>query len=150
MQDPNNLALEFNIPQIAQVSWTYQLPFGCGKRFGSNWNKVVEGVLGAWEVNGMYRWDDGLPLILYLNGGVNVPTFGAQRPNLPTSLTQSGTVGPNTNYFTNAAGAQAAPVPYAYPSGYTGDICYSDPWYPCQSTNGNAPRELQLRAKFYF
>ncbi len=145
IQDPNNLSLErsvsqFNIPQIVQFSWVYQLPFGKGKTFGSNWNRAVDAVLGGWQVNGVYRWDDGLPLILYLNNGTSVPTYGSQRPNLPTDLQNSGTVGPNANYFSNAAGAAADkgnPINEA-----NGNVCYASAWYPCQFFDGNAPRVL--------
>jgi hypothetical protein len=145
IQDPNNLRLErsvsqFNIPQIAQFSWVYQLPFGKGKTFGSNWNRAVDAVLGGWQVNGVYRWDDGLPLILYLNNGTNVPTYGSQRPNLPSDLQNSGTVGPNGNYFSNAAGAATDKGnPITEPNG---NVCYASAWYPCQFFDGNAPRVL--------
>lgn len=143
IQDPNNLRLErsvsaYNIPQIAQVSFVYALPFGRGKAYGANWNRLIDGVLGGWQVNGIYRWDDGLPLMLYLSGGTSIPTYGSQRPNLPTNLVQSSTVGYEMNYFTNASGAQvqAANVQIA------GTLCYNDPWIPCQYSDGTAPRTL--------
>lgn len=147
IQDPNNLKLErslsdFDISQVAQFTFTYALPFGKGKTYGANWNPIVNGLLGGWQVNGIYRWDTGLPLILFLNGGTSLPTYGSQRPNLPEQLQVSGTVGPNTNYFTNASGAQQPAVPVAEPAGYTGPVCYTSPWYPCQYALGSAPRTL--------
>jgi hypothetical protein len=122
VQDPNNLHLErsvsqFNIPQIVQFSWVYQLPFGKGKMFGSSWNGITDALLGGWQVQGIYRWDNGLPLIFYLTGGTNLPLFGSQRPNQPYQLTQTGGASPNSNYFTNAPLTQAQiaawiPAPY--------------------------------------
>ena len=145
IQDPNNLSLEralsaFDISQVAQITGVYQLPFGKGKTFGSNWNGVVDAFLGGWQVNGIYRWDTGLPLIYFLNGGTSLPTYGAQRPNLPEQLQLSGVVSPNTNYFSNAAGAAQPPVAVAEPAGYTGPVCYTSPWIPCQYALGDAPR----------
>ncbi len=145
IQDPNNLHLErslsdFDISQVAQITAVYALPFGKGKQFGSSWNGFVDAFLGGWQVNGIYRWDTGLPLIPFLNGGTSLPTYGGQRPNLPTQLQLSGTVSPNTNYFSNVDGANQAPVPVAEPAGYTGPVCYTSPWYPCQYALGNAPR----------
>jgi hypothetical protein len=145
IQDPNNLKLEralsdFDISQVAQVTGVYALPIGKGKQFGSNWNGFVDAFLGGWQVNGIYRWDTGLPLIFFLNGGTSLPTYGAQRPNLPYQLQQSGTASPNVNYFSNAGLAGEAPVAVAEPAGYTGPVCYTNPWYPCQYALGNAPR----------
>jgi hypothetical protein len=140
VQDPNNLRLErsvsqYNIPQIAQLSGTYQLPFGKGKMIGSNWNPIVDGFLGGWQVNGIYRWDDGLPLIFYLQGGTNLPLYGSQRPNQPYQLIQSGCVGPNCNYFTNAPSTQAQiaawmPAPY-----YDGTAPRTSPTLRAPGTN---------------
>ncbi|MBV9227575.1 MAG: TonB-dependent receptor, partial [Acidobacteriaceae bacterium] len=89
VQDPNNLRLErsysnFDIPDIFQVSWVYQFPVGKGKRYGANWNRLVEGVLGGWQLNGSFRWDNGTPLILGLNGGTSAPNYN-QRPNYPAA-----------------------------------------------------------------
>ena len=135
VQDPNNLALErsisqFNIPQVVQISGTYALPFGKGQMFGSHWNGVVDAFLGGWQLNTIYRWDDGLPLYLTLNGGTSLPTFGSQRPNLPYQLQYSGVASPNANYFTN--GPTTATLAQ---------------WIPAPYTDGNAPRTLSnLRA----
>ncbi len=131
IQDPNNLRAErslseFDIPQVVQFTGVYALPFGRGKMFGSHWNKVVDGVLGGWQVNGIYRWDDGLPLLLFLQNGVNIPTFGGQRPNLPYALQTSGQANPNVNYFSNAPVTPAAIALFT----------------PAPYVEGNAPRTL--------
>ena len=67
-RDPNNLRLDrslsvFSIPQIAQLSFVYQLPFA---RHQAGW---PDAVFGGWQVNGIYRVDDGLPIQLFLCGG---------------------------------------------------------------------------------
>jgi hypothetical protein len=40
----------------------YQLPFGRGKKFGSNVNKVVNGVIGGWEVSGILTMHTGFAM----------------------------------------------------------------------------------------
>ena len=52
-------------------SVTYNLPFGKGKKYGSNWNGVVNGVLGGWEVDLIERATSGFPLFVVdsANGG---------------------------------------------------------------------------------
>jgi hypothetical protein len=114
VQDPNNLRLErslsqFDVSQIAQFSFVYQLPYGRGKRWGGSANKLIDGVLGGWQTNGIYRWDTGLPILLFLNGGVSLPTYGNQRANLTGPLHKSD--GTNiTQYFANPQVAVAPPA----------------------------------------
>jgi hypothetical protein len=125
-RDPNNLRLDrslsdFSIPQIAQVSFVYELPFGHHRQFGANVNAAVDAVLGGWQVNGIYRMDDGLPIQLGLCGGcsVSLPPYGTQYPNLLAPLQVAGTNNLN-QYFANPQVA-VKPAPY---------------------TDGNAPRIL--------
>ena len=63
-RDPNNLKLDrslsaFSIPQIAQLSFVYELPFGDHRRFGGSVSGLVDAVIGGWQVNGIYRWTTG-------------------------------------------------------------------------------------------
>ena len=125
VQDPNKLYLErsvseFDIPQVFQVSYVYQLPFGRGQKWGSDWNWFVNAALGGWQTNGIWRFDDGLPLQLTLNGGQALPTYGAQRPNLTGTLTRNNGSNWLQQYF---ADPQVAVVPARF-------------------TVGDAPREL--------
>jgi TonB dependent receptor len=132
IQDPNHLNLErsisaFDISQVAQITGLLQLPFGRGKTFGSGWNRWVDGLLGGWQINGIYRWDSGLPLLIFLQGGTSLPTYGSQRPNLPYQLSVNSVVGPNTNYFTNPQ---------------VGSVTPGSAWMPLPYYDGNAPRVL--------
>jgi carboxypeptidase family protein len=123
IQDPNCIACErtlsqYDISQIAQFSAVYALPFGRGKHFGGGINPWVDAAFGNWQLNGIYRWDTGLPLILYLNGGTSVPTFGNQRPDLNAPLERASNWSPSsggTSFFSCGACATEAtkPAPYA-------------------------------------
>jgi hypothetical protein len=93
-QDPNNLALEYalseyDIPQVLTFSYVYQLPFGHGQHWGPGWNKWVNGFLGGWQTQGLWRFDDGQPLELTSNVSNPLPTYGPQRPNLLAPLRQN-------------------------------------------------------------
>jgi len=50
----------------------YELPFGRSRRFGSNWNRVADGILGGWHVANILTVRTGLPLNVTLTStGVN-------------------------------------------------------------------------------
>ena len=125
-RDPNNLRLDrslstFSIPQIVQLMFLYQLPFGRTRRYGANLSKWADAIVGGWQLNGIYRFDNGLPIQLALCGGcsVNLPTYGNQFPNLLEPLQVRGT-GNLNQYFSNPQ-VGVMPAPY---------------------TDGNAPRVL--------
>ena len=76
--DPNNFDLEravseFNIPQVFNLVWVYELPFGQGKRWGQGWNRWLVGAAGRWKFSGNYRLDDGQPIALSEQGGSPCP-----------------------------------------------------------------------------
>ena len=46
-----------------------RLPFGRGRKFGSNWNRVVDAVLGGWEINTINTANTGTPLDVFYTPG---------------------------------------------------------------------------------
>jgi hypothetical protein len=42
-------------PHVFKMNWIYEVPIGRGRRFGSNWNPIVDGLLGNWEFSGNGR-----------------------------------------------------------------------------------------------
>ncbi len=105
LADPNNFALErglstFDIPDVFQASYTYELPIGKGKPLLGNANAVVQAFLGGWQTNGIWRVTDGRPMILSLTNGLSLPTYGSQQPDLTAPL-QCASSNILTNYFAN-------------------------------------------------
>jgi hypothetical protein len=49
----------FDIRHRFVYSGLYELPFGRGKRFGTDWNKGLDLVLGRWQVNGILTLQTG-------------------------------------------------------------------------------------------
>lgn len=91
VQDPNNLRPEravsvFDIPQLLQFSYVYELPVGRGKRFANTAHPFVNAIVGGWQTTGTVRIDNGRPLIPVEVSIVNpIPTYG-QRPTLTAPL----------------------------------------------------------------
>jgi hypothetical protein len=47
----------------------YELPVGRGRRFGSNMNRFVDGVVGGWQLSSIFLWQSGPFLTPYFEGG---------------------------------------------------------------------------------
>ena len=51
------LYLESNgVPHAIQALWSYDIPFGRGKRYGANMNAWVDGIAGGWTFSGTARF----------------------------------------------------------------------------------------------
>jgi len=66
------------------VTGVYELPFGRGKRFGPNWNSVVNAIAGGWKLSGSQVYYSGFPVTV--SSPANYSSFvnaftGAARPN---------------------------------------------------------------------
>src|SRR5260221_9579127 len=108
LQDPNNRSLErslsqFDATHVLNISYVWDIPIGRGQLLGRDWNPVVNAILGGWKTNAIWQFASGQPLGLSLANGQNLPTYGAQRPDLLGALNKAG--GSNSNriyqYFAN-------------------------------------------------
>jgi hypothetical protein len=119
VRDPNNRHLErslseWDIPQVFQVGYLYQLPFGRGKKWGSGWSPILNGFLGGWQTNGIWRFDNGQPIHLGLSGGTSPDTYGGQLPDVIGQLK----VNPKSKWFTDGYFANA-PDALQFPTKWT-------------------------------
>jgi len=55
---------QLNLNDVFTASVIYDLPFGKGKRFGSNWSGPANTVLGNWSINVIERAESGFPLFV--------------------------------------------------------------------------------------
>lgn len=53
---------------VMVLSALYELPFGRGRQFGSNWSRPLDFVIGGWQVNGIYSLQSGLPFSVCVDG----------------------------------------------------------------------------------
>jgi hypothetical protein len=52
---------DFDVRHNITANWLVGLPVGRGKRFLSDGGKIMNGILGGWDVTGIFRWNSGLP-----------------------------------------------------------------------------------------
>lgn len=103
------------------ITGTYELPYGKGRRFGSNLNRILNGIAGGWDLSGMALFQSGMPLQVTQSGG-NI-WDGTQRPNLIADPSTSGRVQDRLNAYFNPAAFAQPPI----------------------DTPGSAPRNLGYR-----
>lgn len=55
-------------PHVLSLESVYDLPFGKGRRYGSNMPVALDAFLGGWQINGIFRWQSGSPFDIRDNG----------------------------------------------------------------------------------
>jgi hypothetical protein len=104
LQNPLNLALEkslsaHDIAQRAVFTGSYQLPFGKGRAIGGGANRLLDAIIGGWELSGFLTLQGGNPLQISQNGGTL--WNGTQRPNLIGDPSTSGPVSSRLDGYFN-------------------------------------------------
>ena len=72
---------DVDVPHRVVLNGILELPFGRGRKFGSNWNGFLNALAGGWNVSAIWQWQSGRPLTLiaqqlayYYNGDINALT----------------------------------------------------------------------------
>ncbi len=165
-QNIHNLAAErgpssFDVKFLNVTSVVYQLPFGKGRKYGSNWNPIVDAALGGWELNSINTANTGTPIdVSYSPSTINDVTGltndyrgeAILRPNVsgsPISQSKSAMV---NNYF---AGYTFTTPPATSPFGDAGRNAFRAPgleqWDLAVNKNFRIHEStaLQFRSEFF-
>ena len=59
--------LRYDARHVFKFNAIYHLPFGLGRRFGSGWNGVIDGILGGWQITSLYAFTTAQPMHLTTN-----------------------------------------------------------------------------------
>jgi hypothetical protein len=82
----------FDATHMLVISFVYETPFGHGRKFGANWNRAVDAVLGGWQLGGIETAHTGYPLTIKMSGdpsGTGARSFRANvigTPNDPHNI----------------------------------------------------------------
>jgi len=71
--------MSFDRPQTLAISYSYDLPFGPGKKYLNSSSGVVKQLLGSWQIAGSNSYSSGVPIIVSTRG--SIPVLGAQWAN---------------------------------------------------------------------
>jgi len=85
-------------PQL-RLAINYELPFGKGMKWGSEWGGLADAILGGWKVSGIFQARSGFPITVTDGRGSSLQaTRGNERPNCignPVPSNQGMTSDPN-------------------------------------------------------
>ncbi len=124
LQNPFNRGMEkslsaHDIRHRGVLTGSYQIPFGKGRKFASNSGRLLDAIVGGWEVSGFATFQGGNPLQVTQDGGVLYN--GTQRPNLlGDPSTSGGVVTRLQGYFNQAAFARPTPDSFGTAPRYLG------------------------------
>lgn len=135
-QDANNVAdmksyNPFDQPHVLNVVWTYDLPFGAGKKYLSGSNTIVKGLVGGWVISGAQRYYSGNLIQVVTPGNPLAAQIGstatkAVRNNVDIRTGASyGDLDPNNatvRWFNAGAFSPAAPFTLGNAALYYGDF----------------------------
>jgi hypothetical protein len=93
-------------------SFVYQLPFGKGHAFGTNWSKPVDALIGGWQLGGVYTAHSGFPLTIKYNGDSSGTGQRSYRVNVVGTPSDPHNIGPGALYLDPSA--YAAPTKGTY------------------------------------
>jgi hypothetical protein len=71
---PYEVVSDLDRTQRITGSGIWELPFGKGRKFGTNWHPLLNGVAGGWQLNGAMQHQSGAPLgfgNVIFNGDLN-------------------------------------------------------------------------------
>jgi hypothetical protein len=117
-QDPFNWSQDralssFDVRHRFVGAFNYNLPFGRGLTWGNDWNRIVDGVLGGWQVNGILTLQSGLPFTVFATSSAQCGcSSGNLRANLIGDPLPSGFHQGINHWFDSAAFADPAPQSY--------------------------------------
>jgi hypothetical protein len=133
-----------SIPSRYTAAITYDLPFGRGKRFLGSSNRLVDEIVGGWQINDEWVIQNGVPLTLSQTDlsttlGTNGIGGTYQRPNLVGSIYSACVAGKPQTHLGNYGTGLNKPT-FVNPAAFTPAPAY---------TYGNTPRTLPCRTPGY-
>jgi hypothetical protein len=134
-----------SIPNRYTAAITYDLPFGRGKKFLGGSNRLVDELVGGWQINDEWVIQNGVPVsITQTDESVSLGTNGIggtyQRPNLAGNIYSACMAGRPQGHLGNYATGLPAKPTYINPAAFTPAPAY---------TYGNTPRSLPCRQPGY-
>jgi len=77
-QKDNYANSDYDVRHLININGVWELPLGRGRWLLHDSNKVVNGILGGWQLSGIFRWNSGLPIFSPYDGATWATNWNAQ------------------------------------------------------------------------
>jgi hypothetical protein len=91
---------DFDSRHQINANWTYDMPFGSGKKWGGSSKGFVNALIGGWSLSGLVRWANGYPF------GVNSGSQWATNWQLSAGAILDGSKPPTGVYIVTQDGTR--------------------------------------------
>jgi hypothetical protein len=164
LQNPHNLMEAYGValyemPQTLLLNYSYDLPFGRGRRFlsgGHGWGYgLLDGVVGGWSFAGITTWNPkGIPVLVPdVSGGVTAPG-AALRWSVAPGVNYIGSKNYQNAIFVNGAFTNASPQGIFNPAAFVRTPDYglgNTPFvFPNVRYPGSFSTDATIMKKFFF
>lgn len=140
---------DFDNRHVLQATYVYELPVGKGRRFGREIPKVLDYVIGGWQLAGNVLWTSGRPFTIY--SGANTFSNVIQSTVDCTGCTRymGNLVQENgTNYFLSQQQRAMFSIPAVGELGNTGRNFFITPRY--FATDASLSKKFKFTERFSF
>lgn len=103
--DDNYAPSDFDARHVVNANFIFEAPFGRGRAYFSDLNKVADVFLGGWQLSGIVRFNTGLPLSSPFDQAQWATNWNVQSNGTLTSPIQVGAVRSTQNLFSDPAAA---------------------------------------------
>ena len=107
------------VPAVFGLTWTYELPFGEGKKLANTSNPIVQRLVSGWVINGFVRYQSGYALSVSAPNTLSALGYSRTASYVggtPTLVTNPREFDPVTSRYLNA---DAFAIPATYSLGNT-------------------------------
>ncbi len=101
---------DFDIHNRFVTSFTYELPFGAGKPFGSDSGKLTRAFISGWQVNGILVLQSGLPFSVTTSKDISNTGLSSQFANLLPGIDPNVSNPTPAHWFNTSAFSDAEPA----------------------------------------
>jgi hypothetical protein len=103
---------DIDVSHRAVIAGVYDMPFGRGRRYGTNWNRATDLALGGWQWNGLATLSAGSPIGFSASNNAGIFNTNIRANNNGTSGKLTGRVQDRLNAYFNK-------TPYSQPAAFT-------------------------------
>ncbi len=128
-QDARSVS-DFDLTHVVNFNSVWEVPIGKGQKYFSSMNKVLDGILGGWQLSTIYRYNTGYPIYGFFdNSGWqtnwNIRSNGVRVAQVdPAPNANSGTGGVPNLFADPTAAYQSYRTPYPGESGDRNQLRY--------------------------